>query len=106
MNQLNNQETMEIEYRSERKKYEEREEELYRQKQKAINVIEEVQERSHFYLKQASQDNDVFKQAFHETEHLKDEVHILIKDELNELSREMEDLDNNYHQYLQRLKTK
>jgi len=48
---LNNQESLETEYRLKKKEYEKEGEELIIQRDKAISVVEEVQERSHYYLK-------------------------------------------------------
>lgn len=103
---MDSQETLEIEYRLKRKEYEEKEEDLYRQRDKAISVIEEVQERSHYYLNKISQDNEIHKQGFKQTEHLKDDIFDLTSENLKELSRKIEDLEEEYYHNLRKLNRK
>lgn len=84
-------------YRSKRKAYEEQEDELQNEKSKAVSIIEEIQDRSHYYLKSAVPDNQTLKQGYLKTEQMKDEVVDLIQEELREISRKMEDLDEDYY---------
>lgn len=100
---MNNQEALEMEYRLKRKEYEEHEEGLYDQRDRAISVIEEVQERSHYYLKKLEQDNETYKRGYQQTEHLKDEIFDLTKEDLQKLSKKMEDLEEDYYHNLRKL---
>ncbi len=87
-------------YRLKRKEYEEQMEELYQQRDKAISIIEEVQERSYYYLKDYAPHIGNYKQGYQQTEHLKEDVQESTKVELKKLSRKMEDLEENYYRKL------
>lgn len=90
-------EELEVEYRLKRKMYEEQEEDLFNQRNQAVAVIDEVQERSNYYLKKSITDNDLLTQGFRETEQMKEEILELTKTKQREISREIEELDGDYY---------
>lgn len=90
-------EELEVEYRLKRKMYEEQEEDLFNQRNQAVAVIDEVQERSNYYLKKSITDNDLLTQGFRETEQMKEEILELTKTKQREISREIEELDGAYY---------
>lgn len=95
---------LETEYRSKKRAYEEQEEELSQQRNKAIAIIEEVEDRSHYYLKDAVPDNTMLMQGYRQTEQMKEDVLELTKEKQKELSRKIEKLDENYYRTFRKLK--
>jgi len=100
---LDKQEELHVEYRLKKKAYEEEEEELYKYREKAISTIEEVQERSHYYLKKYTLDNEGLRKGFQQTEHLIEDVWESTSEELLKLSKKVEDLEEDYYRKLKRL---
>src|SRR5699024_12195791 len=86
-----------MEYRLKKRAYEEEEDELYKYRDKAVSSIEEVQERSHYYLKNYVSESEGLRQGFQQTEHLIEDVWESTKEELKKISKKVEDLDEDYY---------
>ncbi|HLR80634.1 MAG TPA: hypothetical protein VK119_08670 [Bacillota bacterium] len=100
---MEKQETLEKEYRTKRRVYEEQEEDLFIQRDKAISIIDEVQDRSHYYLKDIVPEHDILMRGFRQTEKLREDLIDSTKEELKRLSRKIERLDENYYRKLRKL---
>lgn len=100
---MDKQEALENEYRSQRKVYEEQEDELLKQRDKAVSVIDEVQARSHYYLKDIVPDTDMLLPGVRKIERMKEEIVESTRMSLKELSRKREKVDENYYSELQKL---
>src|SRR5699024_3128254 len=96
-------EILEKEYRSKRRVYEEQEEELLKQRDKATSIIDEVQDRSHYYLKDLVPEHDILMRGFRQTEKMREDLIDSTKEELKKLSRKIERLDENYYSKLRKL---
>lgn len=96
-------EKLKNEYQANRKNYEKQEDELLHQRDKAIAIIEEVETRSHHYVKDVVPNNDMLMQGYRQTEHMKNDVLELTKEKLKELARKIEKLDENYYRALRKL---
>ncbi len=94
---MNRLETIESEYRLKRKYYEAEEDNLFHQRDKGIAVLEEVQERSRYYLKDYVSDSDILTQGLNQIEYMKDEVLEFAKIDLQNLIIKIEELDEEYH---------
>lgn len=66
-------------------------------------MIDDVQERSHYYLKSVVLDKGTLEKGYQKTEQLKDEVFEVTKEALQNLSSKMEDLETDYYRKLRKL---
>lgn len=102
---MDKQTTIEMEYRSKRKSYEEQEEELRRQKNKGIAILEEVQDRSNYYLRDYVPDQDILTQGLRKLDYMKEKVLENGKLEQKKLAIKMDELDRDYRIQLRTIKS-
>ena len=80
-------ENVEKEYRLKRRIYEEQEIELIRQRNKGLATLEEVQDRSRYYLKDFVPDSNMLTRGLHQIEQMKEEVLEIARDDRQKLAR-------------------
>jgi len=100
---LSIQEVLEKEYRYKRSSYEEQEVELMKQRDKALSIIEEVRERSLYYLKDVIFDKDLLLKGHRHAEQMKENIIELTNENRNEITRKIEKLDIEYYSKLRSL---
>jgi len=102
---LDKQAALEDEYRLKRKGYEEKEDELINQRDKAVSIIEKVQNRSHYYLKNDISDKDILMKGHRQAERMKENVFEFesTNESLEKLARNIEKLDEVYYRKLREL---
>ena len=96
-------ENVEEEYRLNRKIYEEQENDLIRKRNKGIETLEEVQDRSRYYLKDFVPDGDMLIRGFQEIEQMKREILEMARADRQSLARKLEELDENYYSQMKKL---
>jgi len=96
-------EVLEKQYRLKKRLYEEREKELYRQRNKGMTIIEEVQDRSHYYLTDFGIDHHLLRQGLLKLDDMKAEVSEAMKLDLQKLTRKVEKLDADYYRQLREI---
>ena len=96
-------ENVEKEYRLKRRNYEEQENDLIRQRNKGIATLEEVQDRSRYYLKDFVTDSDMLTRGLHQIEQMKEEVLEIARVDRQNLVRKIEKLDENYYSQVKKL---
>ena len=96
-------ENIEQEYRLKRRIYEEQENDLIRQRNKGIATLEEVQDRSRYYLKDFVPDSDMLTRGLNQIEQMKEEVLENSRVDRQVLARKIEKLDENYSSQVKRL---
>ena len=96
-------ENVEKEYRLKRRIYEEQENDLIRQSNKGIETLEEVQDRSRYYLKDFVPDSDMLTRGFQQIERMKNEILELARADRQGLARKLEKLDENYNSQMKKL---
>lgn len=94
---LNKKEKLERDYRYKRKNYEEKRVEWIKQRDKALSVIEEVEERSHYYLKDFVPDKSLLMKGYRQSEHIKENIIELTNENIKKLNNQLEDLDSEYY---------
>lgn len=99
-------EKMKREYDLKRKNYEEQEEVLRLHKKQCIASIEDVQDRSYFYLKDFLPDRDILDMGLQEVEYIKEEFLEDARKQFKELKRKTEDLEEDYYNQLRKLREK
>lgn len=100
---MTNQSDLERAYYVKRKKYEDEEADLLRQRNQKIAIIEEVQERSHFYLKGYVPDQTFLINSSIRLEHEKENVIETAKVNQRNLIEKVEALDKTYSNQLRQL---
>ena len=96
-------ENVEKEYRLKRRIYEEQENDLIRQRNKGIATLEEVQDRSRYYLKDFVPDSGMLTRGLHQIEQMKEEVLEIVRVDRQKLAREIEKLEENYSSQVKKL---
>lgn len=96
-------ENVEKEYRLKRRNYEEQEEDLICQRNKGIATLEEVQDRSRYYLKDFVPESDMLTHGLHQIEQMKEEVLEKARVDRQKLARKLEELDENYYSQMKKL---
>ena len=96
-------ENVEKEYRLKSRTYEEQENDLIRQRNKGIATLEEVQDRSRYYLKDFVSDSAMLTRGLHQIEQMKEEVLEIARVDRQKLARKIEKLDENYYSQLKKL---
>jgi hypothetical protein len=96
-------ENVEEEYRLKRRVYEEQENDLIRQRNKGIETLEEVQDRSHYYLKDFVPDGDILTRGLQQIEQMKQEILEMARADRQNLARKLEKLDEDYHSQMKKL---
>ncbi|WP_086313373.1 hypothetical protein A5821_000849 [Enterococcus sp. 7F3_DIV0205] len=97
------QEHLEIEYRKNRKQYEEQEEELYHQRDKGIQMLEEIAESTDYYLRNLEEDRTARNQSLYVLEEMKEEIVQVFKADQTQIEESLEQLEINYHKQQQQL---
>lgn len=100
---MDNKESLKKAHQLKRKNLEEQEEALLQQRDKALSIIEEVDERSHHYLKNIIPDNTMLIQGYRQTYHMKNEIIESTKEKRKELTRKIEKCDDAYYRELRKL---
>ena len=96
-------ENVEKEYRLKSRIYEEQENDLIRQRNKGIATLEEVQDRSRYYLKDFVPDSDMLTRGLHQIEQMKEEVLEIARVDRQKLARKIEKLDESYYSQVKKL---
>ena len=96
-------ENVEKEYRFKRRIYEEQENDLIRQRNKGIATLEEVQDRSRYYLKDFVPESDMLTRGLHQIEQMKEEVLEIASVDRQKLARKIEKLDESYYSQMKKL---
>lgn len=91
------------EYRSKRLEYEEQDDELLRQRDKGLAVLDEVAEMSDYYLRDFVPDGDLLRQGMHELDGMREEVLEATQIDRKQLDRKMEDLEQDYYKNVRNL---
>ena len=91
------------EYRLKRRIYEEQENDLIHQRNKGLETLEEVQDRSRYYLKDFVSDSDMLTRGFQQIEQMKREILEMARADRQNLARKLEELDENYNSQMKKL---
>ncbi|WP_172372179.1 hypothetical protein [Sporosarcina jiandibaonis] len=100
---MENLEYVEEEYRLKRRIYEEQENDLLRKRNKGIETLEEVQDRSRYYLKDFVPEGDILTRGLHQIEQMKKEILEMARADRQNLARKLEKLDEDYHSQMRKL---
>lgn len=100
---MDKQAALERDYQTKKLDYEEQEETCMNQREKAMSIIEEVEERSCHYLNRAMVDIDIMMKGYRRSEHMKEEVMEVIHAREKEIARKLEQLDEDYISELKKL---
>ncbi len=93
---MENQDNVERDYRLKRKKMEAQQDDVMHKRNKGISVLEEVQARSQYYLKDYVLDESVLAEGAQQIEQMKSEVIEDTTAELQRLDMEIAELDKQY----------
>ncbi|QUW23003.1 hypothetical protein JSQ81_05380 [Sporosarcina sp. Marseille-Q4063] len=99
-------EDVEKEYHLKRRSYEEQENDLIRQRNKGIETLEEVQDRSRHYLKDFVSDSDILTRGFRQIEQMKREILEMARADRQNLARKLEKLDEDFYSEMKKLSEK
>ncbi|WP_420999812.1 hypothetical protein ACOJIU_09365 [Carnobacterium maltaromaticum] len=100
---MDKQDKLDSEYRSKRREYEEQEDELLRQRDKGLAVLDEVADMSDYYLRDFVPDRGILMQGMHELEQMKEEVIEAAQVDRKQIDRKMEDLEQEYYKNIRNL---
>mgnify|MGYP001792277321 CR=1 FL=1 len=96
-------ENVEKDYRLKSRIYEEQENDLIHQRNKGLETLEEVQDRSRYYLKDFVSDSDMLTRGFQQIEQMKREILEMARADRQNLARKLEELDENYNRQMKKL---
>lgn len=95
--QLDQQEAIKIDYLKKKRQFEEKEDDILFQRDQGIRDLEEIADRTHYYLKDYVPDQEFIIQAVHKLERLKDEVYEAAQHDRKQIEQEIEELDETYY---------
>ncbi|EOH95818.1 hypothetical protein UAY_03244 [Enterococcus moraviensis ATCC BAA-383] len=100
---MDQQEAIKIDYLKKKRQFEEKEEDILFQRDQGIRAVEEIADRTHYYLKDYVPDQEFIIQAVHKLDRLKEEVYEAAQQDRKQIERKVEELDDTYYRDIRTL---
>lgn len=100
---MDQQEVLKNDYLSKNRQFEEKEEALLFQRDHGLRDLEEIADRTHYYLKEYVPDQEFIRQAVHALDRMKEEIYAAAQHDRKQIRREIEKLDNTYYRAIRTL---
>lgn len=100
---MDQQEVLKIDYLSKKRKFEEKEDDILFQRDCGIRDLEEIADRTHYYLKDYVPDQEFIIQAVHKLDRMKEEIYEAAQHDRKQIEREIEELDDTYYRAIRTL---
>lgn len=100
---MEKEEQVRVTFQLKKNELEKEEESLLLQRDKGIQLLEELEERAHYYLKDYVPDTEYLSQGMNEVNRLKETVYEATNQDRKQLEKQMEELEEDYYQELRQL---